>query len=82
MKIGRLSLVAPLALSVWLLGETPVQAQVLLAQSGILKTGIGWLIFLLCLVLGLLVVLRPGSREWTLTDDEKMMQKPEKKKGR
>lgn len=34
----------------------------LLAQSGTARTILGWLLVLLCLLLGMLVVLRPTSR--------------------
>lgn len=34
----------------------------LIAQSGVARTVLGWLVILLCLLLGMLVVLRPTSR--------------------
>jgi hypothetical protein len=43
--------------------EQTASAQVLLAQSGGAKTGIGWLVVLLCVGLGLIAVLRPGVRD-------------------
>jgi hypothetical protein len=35
----------------------------LLAQTGVTKTAIGWLIVLLCIGLGLLVMCRPSVRK-------------------
>lgn len=49
--------------ALWLATEQPASAQALLAQSGGAKTGIGWLIVLLCVGLGLIAVLRRGVRD-------------------
>jgi hypothetical protein len=52
----------------WLAAEQTVQAQVLIAQSGAAKTAVGWLLVLLCLLLGLLVVCWPSKRKWPGAD--------------
>jgi hypothetical protein len=52
-----------IGVATWLASQQPASAQVLLAQTGGTKTGIGWLIVLLCIGLGLLVVCRPNNRK-------------------
>jgi hypothetical protein len=49
--------------ALWLVMEQTASAQVLLAQSGGAKTGIGWLIVLLGVGLGLIAVCRPSVRK-------------------
>lgn len=57
-----------LAAILWLATEQTASAQVLLAQSGGAKTGIGWLIVLLGVGLGLIAVcrtsVRKGLKKW------------------
>jgi hypothetical protein len=57
-----------LVAAIWLATEQSASAQVLLAQSGGAKTGIGWLIVLLGVGLGLIAVCRPsirkGNKKW------------------
>jgi hypothetical protein len=53
---------AAFGLASWLAGEQMASAQVILAQSGLAKTMIGWLLVLLAIGLGLLVVCRPSGR--------------------
>jgi hypothetical protein len=43
-------------------GEQAASSQVLLAQTGMTKTAIGWVIALLCIGLGVLVTCRPGRK--------------------
>jgi hypothetical protein len=40
----------------------------ILAQTGVAKTAIGWLLVLLAIVLGLIVVCRPNSRKLSDVD--------------
>lgn len=47
----------------WLASEQTAQAQTLVAQSGVAKTMIGWLLVLLAIGLGILVVCRPSGRK-------------------
>jgi hypothetical protein len=51
------------ALAFWVGSGQEASAQVLLAQSGVAKTILGWLLTLLAITLGLLVVCRPSSRK-------------------
>jgi hypothetical protein len=48
--------------ALWLSTEQHASAQVLLAQSGVAKTMLGWLLTLLAITLGIIVVCRPSSR--------------------
>lgn len=64
------ALTAAFGLGVWLAGERAAQAQVLLAQTGMAKTAIGYLLFFLAVILGLLVVCRPTGRQWLYTEQE------------
>jgi len=54
-----------LVAALWLATEQTASAQVLLAQSGGAKTGIGWLIVVLGIGLGLIAVCRPSIRKGT-----------------
>jgi hypothetical protein len=47
----------------WLAGEQTASAQMLLAQSGMAKTAIGYTLVFLALILALLVICRPNSRK-------------------
>jgi len=51
------------AAALWLMTAQSASAQVLLAQSGGAKTGIGWLIVLLGIGLGLIAICRPSVRK-------------------
>ena len=46
-----------------MLSAAMLNASLLLAQGGAAKTAIGWVIFLLAFLLGMLVVLRPSGRK-------------------
>jgi hypothetical protein len=59
----RSGLNAMAAGTLWLIMAQTASAQVLLAQSGGAKTGIGWLIVLLGVGLGLIAVCRPSVRK-------------------
>ena len=59
----RTSFVAGFGLVSWLVGEQTASAQTILAQSGIAKTMIGWLLVLLAIGLGMIVVCRPSGRK-------------------
>lgn len=59
----RSSLTAGFGLASWLAGEQMASAQVILAQSGVAKTMVGWLLVLLAIGLGVLVVCRPSGRK-------------------
>jgi hypothetical protein len=61
----RYSLSTALVATLWLATEQTASAQVLLAQSGGAKTGIGWLIVVLGIGLGLIAVCRPSVRKGT-----------------
>lgn len=56
------ALLAPLFLAA---AEQEASAQVILAQTGGAKTGIGYGLVLLAMLLGLIVVLRPTKRRLT-----------------
>ena len=58
----RNGLAAGFGLVSWLAGEQMASAQVILAQSGVAKTMVGWLLVLLAIGLGILVVCRPSGR--------------------
>jgi hypothetical protein len=60
--LTKKSLLTLLSSACWLAGEQSASAQALLAQSGVAKTMIGWLLVFLCVGLGLLVVCRPSTR--------------------
>jgi hypothetical protein len=63
MGLIRGSFTAGFGLASWLAGEQMALAQVILAQSGVAKTMIGWLLVFLAIGLGLLVVCRPSGRK-------------------
>lgn len=75
--IARLTTLA-LGLTVWVALEGESQAGVLLAQQGMAKTAIGWTLVLLCVLLGMLVVLRPNGRRFADPADQPA---PKVKKG-
>ena len=56
-------LIAALGAALLLAGDRSASAQGLLAQGGVAKTMIGWLLVLLLIGLGLVVVGRPSSRK-------------------
>jgi hypothetical protein len=62
-SIIRTGLSGAYALSVWLAAEQSALAQGPLAQGGVVKTMIGWMLVLLAIGLGLLVVCRPSGRK-------------------
>ena len=68
LKVLRPSLVAACGFVVWMAAEQTASAAPLLAQSGGAKTAIGWLLVLLCLLLGLLAVCWPTKRKWPGAD--------------
>jgi hypothetical protein len=55
----------------WLAGERAASAQVLLAQSGMAKTAIGYVLVFLALLLALLVICRPSGRKLAEGDEKK-----------
>ena len=73
-------LLASFTAGAWLAGEQAAQAQVLLAQSGAAKTAVGYVLFFLAIILGLLVVCRPSGRQWQYTEEE-LRQQQAKKQG-
>jgi hypothetical protein len=58
-----------LVLAIWLAAEQSASSQELLAQSGVAKTMVGWLLVFLAIGLGVLVVCRPSVRK--PADDDK-----------
>lgn len=56
---------------VWLAAEQPASAQMLLAQSGMVKSLIGYVLVFLALLLALLVVCRPSGRKLPEGDQPK-----------
>jgi hypothetical protein len=70
-RLLQLPLTMCLGLAVWLAVEQTASAQVLLAQSGMAKTAIGYVLVFLALVLALLVVCRPSSRKLAEGDEKK-----------
>jgi hypothetical protein len=52
--------------------------QELLAQTGAAKTAIGYALFFLAVILGLLVVCRPSGRQWQYTEEELREQQAKK----
>ena len=66
--MARYALLSALVATLWLATEQSASAQVLLAQSGTAKTGIGWLIVLLGIGFGLIAVcrtsVRKGLKKW------------------
>ncbi len=64
-RVRSWSLAALLASLFVAMAEQEASAQVLLAQGGAAKTGIGYGLVLLAMILGLVVVLRPNKRKVT-----------------
>ena len=62
MSALRATLLTLLGLSIWLAGEQEASAQMLLAQSGMAKTAIGWVLVAVALFFALLVVGLPSWR--------------------
>lgn len=62
---------ASLGCAAWLAAEQTASAQMLLAQSGAMKSAIGWLLVFLALILALLVICRPNSRKLADGDEKK-----------
>ena len=60
--LARRASLMGIGLAMWLASEQPASAQEVLAQGGIAKTMIGWLLVLLAIGLGVLVVCRPSGR--------------------
>jgi len=58
----RPSLMIAAVIAAWLAGEPAASAQEIVAQTGMAKTAIGWVVVLLAIGLGLLVVCRPSGR--------------------
>ena len=54
----------------WTALEQATLAQGLLAQTGAAKTAIGYALFFLAVILGMLVVCRPSGRQWLYTEQE------------
>jgi hypothetical protein len=50
--------------------EQAVQAQLIFAQTGAAKSGVGYGLFFLAVILGLLLVCRPSGRQWLYTEEE------------
>ena len=64
----------------WFAAEQSAQAQGLLAQTGAAKSGVGYGLLFLAVVLGLVAVCRPSSRQWQYTEEE-LRQQQAKKQG-
>ena len=67
----RLAITATLGCMAWLAAEQTASAQMLLAQSGMAKTAIGYVLVFLALILALLVICRPSSRKLAEGDEKK-----------
>jgi hypothetical protein len=67
----RLPIVSLIGGFAWLAAEQPAAAQALLAQGGMAKTAIGYVLVFLALLLMLLVVCRPSSRKLPEGDEPK-----------
>ncbi|HUE69263.1 MAG TPA: hypothetical protein VMP01_00075 [Pirellulaceae bacterium] len=74
----RFALPALIAAATWLETEQAAHAQALVAQTGAAKTGIGYGLFFLAVVLGLLAICRPSSRQWQYTEQELREQQAKK----
>lgn len=74
----RIALPALIAGATWLATEQAALAQGLVAQTGAAKTGIGYGLFFLAVILGLLAVCRPSSRQWQYTEQELREQQAKK----
>lgn len=67
----RLLATASLGCAAWLAAEQTASAQMLLAQSGMAKSAIGWALVFLALILALLVICRPNGRKLAEGDEKK-----------
>ena len=67
----RFGATASLGFAAWLAGEQTASAQMLLAQSGMAKSAIGYVLVFLALLLALLVIARPNSRKLAEGDEKK-----------
>jgi hypothetical protein len=67
----RCGATAGLGFGAWLSGEQTASAQMLLAQSGMAKSAIGYVLVFLALLLALLVMARPNSRKLAAGDEKK-----------
>ena len=76
-----LRLILPaLSVSLWVAAEQAAQAQGVLAQTGAAKSGVGYGLLFLAVVLGLVAICRPSSRQWQYTEEE-LRQQQAKKQG-
>jgi type VI protein secretion system component VasK len=75
---ARYTLLAGMMAATWVAGEHAAFGQGLLAQTGAAKTAIGYLLFFLAVVLGLLVACRPSGRQWQYTEEELREQQAKK----
>ena len=66
----RFALPALLAGAFYLATEQAAHAQGLIAQSGAAKSGAGYGLFTLAVILGLVAICRPSSRQWQYTEQE------------
>jgi hypothetical protein len=69
--LSRLATTASFGGAAWLAAEQTASAQVLLAQTGMAKTAIGYVLVFLALILALLVICRPSSRKLAEGDEKK-----------
>ena len=74
----RVSLPALIAAVTWLAVEQSAHAQELIAQTGPAKTGVCYGLFFLAVILGLVAVCRPSSRQWQYTEEELRLQQARK----
>jgi hypothetical protein len=74
----RTALPAFVVAATWLASEQAAQAQGLIAQTGAAKTGVGYGLFFLAVILGLVAVCRPSSRQWLYTEQELREQQAKK----
>jgi hypothetical protein len=75
---ARHALLASLVAAVWTAGEQAAFGQALLAQTGPAKTAVGYALFFLAVILGLLAVCRPSGRQWQYTEQELREQQAKK----
>jgi hypothetical protein len=54
----------------WLATAEAAQAQGLVAQTGAAKSGVGYALFFLAVILGLVAICRPSGRQWQYTEEE------------
>jgi len=71
----RTILLSLFGLSIWLAGEQQAAAGLLLAQSGVAKTAVGWVLVCLALFFALLVVGLPSWRRLPEGDDKRAQQR-------